>query len=134
MIIETSMMDIYTIQKLCKLQSNSKTLLTSLIRRQNNASNKEEDPLCLSDIMNNKPSFFIGRLVRIKCDYKDAKDGSMLFIYLCFVDKNGDLVPIYLVSRLVIKQSKDLKNGNAITSKKLNIHGREDEKTPVNLT
>jgi len=66
--------------------------------RQDNASNKEEDPLCLSDIMNNKPSFFIGRLFRIKFDYKDAKDGSMLLIYLGFVDKNGDLVSIHLVN------------------------------------
>jgi len=68
-----------------------------------NASNKEEDPLCLSDIMNNKPGFFIGRLVRTKFGYKDAKDGPMSFLYLGFVDKNGDLVRIHLAGRLAMK-------------------------------
>jgi hypothetical protein len=70
---------------------------------QKSVGNKEEEPLCLSDIMNNKTGFFIGRLVRMKFGYKDVKDGPMSFLYLGLLDRNGDLVRINLAGRLAIK-------------------------------
>lgn len=61
--------------------------------------------------MNNKPGFFVGRLLRMKFGCKEAKDGIMSFLYLGFVDTNGDMVRINLAGRMAIKESKELKKG-----------------------
>jgi hypothetical protein len=84
-------------------QSKNRSFCEPINQNQTSVNNKEEDPLCLSDIMNNKKGFFIGRLVRTKFGCKDAKDGPMSFLYLGFIDKNGDLVRIHLAGRVAIK-------------------------------
>jgi hypothetical protein len=53
--------------------------------------------------MNNKQGYFIGRLVRTKFGAKDGKAGPMNFLYLGFVDLNGDLVRINLAGRIGVK-------------------------------
>ena len=45
----------------------------------------------------------MGRLIRIKFGQKPAKDGQMSFLYLGFLDSNGDLVRINLAGRLALK-------------------------------
>lgn len=64
---------------------------------------KADDPLVLQDIMSNKPGFFIGRLVRYKFGSKEAKDGPMSFLYLGFLDVNGDIVRVHLAGRIAIR-------------------------------
>jgi hypothetical protein len=53
--------------------------------------------------MNNKVGFFIGRLVRYKFGSKEAKDGPMSFLYLGFLDTNGDIVRVHLAGRIAIR-------------------------------
>jgi hypothetical protein len=71
--------------------------------QQQNNSQKGDDPLTLNDIMNNKVGFFIGRLVRYKFGSKEAKDGPMSFLYLGFLDTNGDIVRVHLAGRIAIR-------------------------------
>jgi len=53
--------------------------------------------------MDNKPGYFIGRLVRMKAGSKEAKDGPMSFLYLGFVDSKGELVRVNLAGRIAIR-------------------------------
>ena len=71
--------------------------------------------------MNNKTGFFIGRLVRYKFGAKEAKDGPMSFLYLGFLDINGDIVRVNLAGRIAIKDSRELKKGKVYYIKGLEL-------------
>jgi hypothetical protein len=94
---------------------------------------KEQDPLCLADITNGKQGFFVGRLIRIKFGSKDAKDGPMSFLYLGFVDVNGDLVRIHLAGRIALKESRELKKGKVYFIKGIELFQGDKTKGPPQI-
>lgn len=71
--------------------------------------------------MSNKQGFFIGRLVRYKFGSKEAKDGPMSFLYLGFLDLNGDIVRVHLAGRIAIRESRELKRGKVYFIKGLEL-------------
>jgi RNA polymerase subunit RPABC4/transcription elongation factor Spt4 len=94
---------------------------------------KEQDPLSLGDIMNGKQGFFVGRLIRIKFGSKDAKDGPMSFLYLGFVDINGDLVRVHLAGRMALKESRDLRKGKVYFVKGMELFHGDKTKGPAQI-
>ena len=71
--------------------------------------------------MSNKPGFFIGRLVRYKFGSKETKDGPMSFLYLGFLDINGDMVRVHLAGRIAIRESREMKRGKVYLIKGLEL-------------
>ena len=53
----------------------------------------------------------------------------MTFLYLGFVDLNGDLVRVHLAGRTGIKQSRELKKGKVYYIKGLEIYYGDKNKT-----
>lgn len=94
---------------------------------------KEQDPLSLGDIMNGKQGFFVGRLIRIRFGSKDAKDGPMSFLYLGFVDINGDLVRVHLAGRMALKESRELKKGKVYFVKGMELFHGDKTKGPPQI-